>query len=100
MTTEYRLQELEFGYTELKDRLSEVERRLSARDRAPVSARRLDWGGEQPQPPSPKASAPQVASVPPPIPVASSGGEETRGLSTSARPKRSGLSFEDLLGGR
>jgi uncharacterized membrane protein len=81
MTTEYRIQQLELGHEELWRRLTELEHRAPGQPRT-VSP---DRPAPQPQPqPQPRRAAQQVEAPQPP---------------PSAR-RQSGLSFEDLLGGR
>jgi uncharacterized membrane protein len=76
VTTEYRIQELELGYEELKDRVVELEQRSLAR-RIP-------------------APAPVPAPIPAPKPVAPAPKPPPR----REPPKEPAVNFEDLLGGR
>jgi uncharacterized membrane protein len=93
MTTEYRIQQLELGQEELRERLIELEQRtmrgeprISARPPAPVPpARHGSEHAPRPRPAAatrPPADEPGTADSEPP------------------EPRRQTLNFEDLLGGR
>lgn len=86
MTTEYRIQQLELGQEELWQRLTELEQRSPTLVRNRVA-------------PSTPASEPKSKGAPtfrPPGPRP----EPTMPPVSSPTPRQSGLSFEDLLGGR
>ena len=87
MTTEYRIQQLELGYDELRDRVVELEQRSVGHD-APA----------RPQDPIPVARPAQQAPAPvrdvrPPAP-------EPRPRRVREPRKSPAINFEDLLGGR